>query len=84
MNENSYSLNELYSKVAALSISKLAGLLLCLAYCFPMFARTMFSERLMYATMLSLVNSFLEDSDSARFLTYKYLKGEHNENSEAY
>ena len=84
MNENSYSLNDLYSKLATLTRGELASLLLYLAYYDPVFAQAKLSEQLAFGTLLAATHSFIEDSDTARFLTYEYLKGEHNEDSETY
>lgn len=84
MNENNYPLNELYSQVAALSRNELSSLLLYLAYYDPVLAKAKFSEQLAHVTLLAIVHSIIEGSDISRFLTYEYLKGEHNEDSETY
>lgn len=84
MNENSCTLNELYSKVATLSKNELESLLLYLTYYDPVFAIAKFSEQLTHIKLVAIAHSFLGDSCAARFLTYKYLKGEHNEDFETY
>lgn len=74
--------NRLHSKLAALDKADLVSVLTTIIYSDPILTSAIINETLPYVTVLTLVHSFIDYSDTSRILAFERLEVLENENSE--